>query len=138
MTEERVIDRDAIDPVEKFESIVSRWFPGFCVPKLNDSSWRMMAESVPSSPTGRNSVRGEGEGEGEDVTFTEDLSYAHCTGHEIKAGQSGRLAWTWRSSGKQYAAVWVDGILVYAVPVECLNTTSAALTEIFSSVSPSK
>ena len=50
------------------------------------------------------------------VRFQEDLSWAHGSGHEVEAGQVGLVAWQFG----ERLAVWVDGVLLYAVPVDAV------------------
>lgn len=100
---------EILSPMEKFGSIVSRWFPGFEVPvepREREEWWKV--NSPPPSPVPE--IRGP-------VRFRESLSWAHGSGHEVDAGQVGVVAWQFGAR----LAVWSGGVLLYAVPVDAVE-----------------
>jgi len=64
------------------------------------------------------------------VVFLRDLSWCHGAGHEVKAGDTGELAWRFHSGGQERLAIWWQGVLLHSVPADAVKCgANAALTE---------
>lgn len=60
------------------------------------------------------------------VRFLESLSWCHGSGHEVEAGQVGEVAWQFGDR----LAVWVGGVLLYAVPVDAVELCGDTVGEL--------
>lgn len=68
-----------------------------------------MCDSLP--PAAPPEIRGQ-------VSFVEDLSWHHSTGHSVRAGDLGTVAWQFGDR----LAIWSGGVLLHSVPLDCVES----------------